>query len=128
MQPEEIFVKHSVSEFNKAIDLAKQNTAPIITTMDNGVSAINKEIKEFNRQTNPTDRETLIIEHIATNGHHMERYRSAAEKIFRKSLSSERMQAASRKRWRRNQGWLTRNYIHKFVGKEASFLYENFLD
>lgn len=127
LQPEEIFVKHSVSEFNKAIDLAKQNTAPIITTMDNGVSAINKEIKEFNRQTNPTDRETLIIEHIATNGHHMERYRSAAEKIFRKSLSSERMQAASRKRWRRNQGWLTRNYIHKFVGKEASFLYEKYL-
>ena len=127
LQPEEIFVKHSVSEFNKAIDLAKQNTAPIITTMDNGISAINDKINKFNQQDNPTDRETLIINYLAMNGQHMERYRNAADEIFRKSLSSERIQAASRKRWRKYRGWLTRNYINKVVGKEAAFLYEKYL-
>jgi len=127
LQPEEIFVKDSVSEFNKAIDLGKQNTAPIITTMNNGISAINDKINKFNQQDNPTDRETLIINYLAMNGQHMERYRNAADEIFRKSLSSERIQAASRKRWRKYRGWLTRNYINKVVGKEAAFLYEKYL-
>ena len=127
LQPEEIFVKDSVSEFNKAIDLGKQNTAPIITTMNNGISAINDKINKFNQQDNPTDRETLIINYLAMNGQHMERYRNAADEIFRKSLSSERIQAASRKRWRKYRGWLTRNYINKVVGKKAAFLYEKYL-
>jgi len=127
LQPEEIFVKDSISEFNKAIDLVKQNTDPIITTMNNGISAINEKINKFNSQENPTDRERLLIDYIASNGYHMERYGNAAYEIFRKSLSSEKIQAASRKRWRKYRGWLTRNYIHKVVGKEAAFLYEKYL-
>lgn len=127
LRPEELFVKHSVSEYNKAVNLSRQNADTIIKTMNNGIIAVNNDVDKFNKQEMPTDREILVIENAINNGHHMERYRNAAVEIFRKSLSSDRMQNASRKRWRRNQGWLTRNYINKFIGKEAAFLYEKYL-
>lgn len=127
LQPEEIFVKASVSEFSKAVDLAKKNAADISKTMNNCIAAVNQEIEKFNRQTFPTDRENLLIDFAVTNGHHMERYRNAADEIYQRSISAEQIKTAARKRWRRNQGWLTRNYIHKFVGKDPAFLYEKYL-
>lgn len=127
LKPEEVFVKSSISEFNKAVYLAKKNAAAISKTMNNCIAAVNQEIEKFNRQTFPTDRENLLIDFAVTNRHHMERYRSSADEIYQRSISDEQIKTAARKRWRRNQGWLTRNYIHKFVGKEPAFLYEKYL-
>ncbi len=126
-RPEEIFVKHSMSEFNKSVELARKNTYDIATTMSNGITAVDNDIKEFNRRHSPTDREKLIIEYAKTNAHHMERYRNEALVIYRNSFDAERMQTAARKRWRRNQGWLTRNYIRKVMDKDIAELYEMYL-
>ena len=127
LRPEEIFVQSSVSEFNKAVDLAKKNAATISNTMNNGIIAVNRAIDNFNRQSFPTERDSLLINFIEKNGHHMERYRNAADEIYQRSISAEQIKTAARKRWRRNQGWLTRNYIYKFVGKDPAFLYEKYL-
>lgn len=127
LRPEELFVKHSMSEFNKAVNLAHANIIPIITTMNSGIAAVDSDVKHFNRRHNPTDREKLFIEYAKTNAYHMERYRNAANKIFKSSLSAERMQTSARKRWRRSQGWLTRNYIRKVLGEDAACLYEIYL-
>ena len=74
-----------------------------------------------------TERDSLLIAVTEKNGHHMERYRNAADEIYLRSISAEQIKTAARKRWRRNQGWLTRNYIHKFAGKDSAFLYEKYL-
>lgn len=127
LQPEEIYVQHSVAEYTKAIDLVQKSIAPIIENMSNGIAAVNNDIKKFNRKNNPTDKELLTANYIKTNGNHMERYRNAADRIYNSSLSAERMRAAARKRWRRNQGWFTRNYIRKVMDKEIAELYEMYL-
>jgi len=127
LQPEEIFVQHSVTEFNKSVELARKNASDIITTMNNGIAAVNNDIKNFNRKNNPTDKELLTANYIKTNGNHMERYRNAADRIYSSSISAERIKTSARKRWRRSQGWLTRNYIRKVMDKEIADLYEMYL-
>lgn len=127
LQPEEIYVQHSVAEFNKSVELARKHASDIITTMNKGITAVDNDVKIFNHRRNPTDREKLFIDYAKTNAYHMERYRYAANKIFKSSLSAERLQTSARKRWRRNLGWLTRNYIRKVLGEDAACLYEIYL-
>ena len=127
LQPEEIYVQHSVAEYTKAIDIVQKNIAPIIENMSNGIAAVNNDIKKFNRKSNPTDKELLTANYIKTNGNHMERYRNAADRIYNSSISAERIKTSARKRWRRNQGWLTRNYIRKVMDKDVAELYEMYL-
>lgn len=127
LQPEEIFVQHSVTEFNKSVELARKNASDIITTMNNGITAANNDVKRFNSRRNPTDKEKLFIDFAKTNAHYMDRYRNAADEIYKRSLSVERMRIAAQKRWRRCQGWLTRNYIRKVMDKDVAELYEMYL-
>ena len=127
LQPEEIFVQHSMLEFTKAAEMVRNNVSPIITTMNNGITAVDNDIKKFNRLNSPSDKERLLKDFVKINASHMERYRNTADEIYHHSISTERMQTAARKRWRRSQGWLTRNYIRKVMDNDIAELYEMYL-